>query len=293
MIAKTTISANIKASLDYGADIKNGTKSAQLLGSVNLISRTPDGMAEEMAAVAEGTRCKRALWHTSISWQPGETVTPGQMLKAAQAYCVGIGADPQNHQIAIYKHENKKHPHIHIYINRASLEGGPALDTSFNFAQNTKLMRLISNQLGFKPVPEQRTSLKSPAASIQNARTSVKEAIQFCLNTLPTTTNELSAELKKQGIESTFKDDGKGNLVGASFKIGEVALKGSEVGYKAKQIATALDESQQNQSVWADFLTGFNALKVQEKEKKEEIVTEKKEEKIAKIEPKPSFRHKR
>lgn len=293
MIAKTTISANIKASLEYGADIKNGTKSAELLINSNLISNTPDGMAEEMAAVAEGTRCKRALWHTSISWQPGETVTPGQMIKAAQAYCAGIGADPRNHQIAIYKHEDKKHPHIHIYINRASLAGGPALDTSFNFAQNTKLMKLISNQLGFRPVPDQRTSLKSPAASIQNARTSTKEAIQFCLQSLPSTTAELSAELKKQGIESTFKEDSKGNLVGASFKIGDVPLKGSEVGYKAKQIATALDESQQSQSVWADFLTSFNDLKEQEKKKKEEIITEKKVEKTPKIELKPNFWPKR
>jgi hypothetical protein len=282
MIAKTTISANIKASLDYGADIKNGTKSAKLLASSNLISNTPDGMAEEMTAVADTTRCKRALWHTSISWQPGETVTPGQMLKAAQAYCKGIGADPKNHQIAIYKHEDKKHPHVHIYINRASLDGGPALDTSFNFAQNTKLMKLISNQLGFEPIPERRTSLKSPAASIQNARTSAKEAIEFCLNSLPTNTTELSAELKKQGIESTFKEDSKGNLVGCSFKIGDIALKGSEVGYKAKQVATALEESHQNKSLWADFLTGFNALKEQERMKKE-IIPEKKEENAPKI----------
>ena len=104
-------------------------------------------------------------------------------------------------------------------------------------------MKLISNQLGFEPIPERRTSLKSPAASIQNARTSAKEAIEFCLNSLPTNTTELSAELKKQGIESTFKEDSKGNLVGCSFKIGDIALKGSEVGYKAKQVATALKKA--------------------------------------------------
>lgn len=281
MIAKTTISGNVRGSLEYGADIKNGTKEARLLGSANLISTTPEGMAEEMKAVAESTRCKRALWHTSISWPPGEAVSPGQMVKAAQAYCRGIGADVKNHQIAIYQHEDKNHPHIHIYINRASLAGGPALDTSFNFAQNTKLMKLISNQMDFKPVPEHRTSLKSTAAPIHNARISTKEAIEFCLNSLPTNTAELSSELKKQGIESIFKEDSRGNLVGASFKMGDVALKGSEVGYKAKQIATALEHGQESKSQWADFLTDFNTLKEKEKE-----------EKTLKIEPKRHFRHK-
>lgn len=57
--------------------------------------------------------------------------------------------------------------------------------------------------------------------------------------------DKLSEELASLEIESRFKYDRNDKLVGCSFRVNEVAIKGTEVGYKAKQI----DEFLKNNSI--------------------------------------------
>lgn len=138
MIAKTTTGKSFGPALEYGAGLKEGkeNKPAHLLGASNLGARDPQGMAAEMMAVADSSRCQSPVWHTSLNWPKGETVEKQQLLRAASEYCRQMGADPTRHQVAIYQHHDRPHTHIHIYINRVPMDGGPALDTSHNYARN-------------------------------------------------------------------------------------------------------------------------------------------------------------
>ena len=266
MIAKTSIGRSFGSALEYGAGLKEGKehKPSQLLGASNLGARDPQGMAAEMIAVADSSRCQSPVWHTSLNWPKGEEVHKEQLLRAASEYCRQIGADPTRHQVAIYQHHDRPHTHIHIYINRVPMDGGPALDTSHNYARNVKVCQAITQQLGMSKVPEQRQSLNDHDPHKQSSREYVQETLKTTLaNPQVTTVEQLSERLQEKGVESQFKHDSKGLLVGCSFRYDEIALKGTEVGHKAKQIDQQLglnqQEQSQSQTSWDALFKGYTA----------------------------------
>lgn len=276
MIAKTSIGRSFGSALEYGAGLKEGKehKPSQLLGASNLGARDPQGMAAEMIAVADSSRCQSPVWHTSLNWPKGEEVQREQLLRAASEYCRQMGADPTRHQIAIYQHHDRPHAHIHIYINRVPMDGGPALDTSHNYARNVKICQAITQQLGMSKVPEQRQSLNDHDPHKQSSREYVQERLKTTLaNPQITTVEQLSERLRENGVESQFKHDNKGLLVGCSFRYDEMALKGTEVGHKAKQIDQQLglnqQEQSQSQTAWDALFKGYTA--VSEKERWNEL----------------------
>ncbi|WP_077924502.1 relaxase/mobilization nuclease domain-containing protein [Spirosoma sp. 209] len=278
MIAKTTTGKSFGPALEYGAGLKEGkeNKPSQLLGASNLVARDPQGMAAEMIAVADSSRCQRPVWHTSLNWPKGETVEKQQLLRAASEYCRRMGADPTRHQVAIYQHHDRPHTHIHIYINRVPIDGGPALDTSHNYARNVKVCQAITEQLGTRKLPEQRQSLNDHNPHKQSTREYVQETIKTTLtNPQITTVEQLSEQLRLKGVESQFKHDSKGGLVGCSFRYEQTAVKGTEVGHKAKQIGQQLtlnqQEQNQSQSAWNALFAGYTAAT--EKDRWNELLT--------------------
>lgn len=77
MIAKTTVGSDFEGALTYGAGQRQGRKQdqAELLITSNVREGTPQRMAREMQLVAsESKRIEKAVWHTSLSWPPGEQV---------------------------------------------------------------------------------------------------------------------------------------------------------------------------------------------------------------------------
>lgn len=268
MIAKTSIGRSFGSALEYGAGLKEGkeNKPSQLLGASNLGARDPQGMAAEMIAVADSSRCQRPVWHTSLNWPRGEDVQKEQLLRAASEYCRQIGADPTRHQVAIYQHHDRPHIHIHIYINRVPMDGGPALDTSHNYARNVTVCQAITQQLGMSQLPGQRQSLNDHDPHKQSTREYVQQMLQTTLtNPQITTVEALGAELGEKGVASQFKHDSKGVLVGCSFRYDEMSVKGTEVGYKARQIGQQLSQNQQEQrqgqTAWDALFTGYAAAR--------------------------------
>jgi hypothetical protein len=248
MIAKTTTGSNFERALGYGAaDLtvkQRQQKQPQvvLLDSYNLISYDWSGMAAEMGAVAQGSRCKTPVWHTSLSAQPGEQLTGEQWRAAARQYCTAIGADPAQHQVAIFQHQDTAHGHVHIYINRVRLDDGPALDTGHNYARNVKTTRQIEQTLGLAALPQQRTSLRDHSQQTQALRQTIADALTQVLATdKPTSLAELTADLEQRGITTQLASNAKG-LYGISFQQGtSQPVKGSAVGFKYRQVAARLE----------------------------------------------------
>ena len=241
MLARTKIGSSFGGALAYAASDKkvNGKQvskdRSELLHTSNLLSEDWQGIAKEMESVGDGARCKKQVWHSSLSWDgKKEQPTQAQMIEAATKYCEKIGADPNRHQIAVYQHHDTPNPHIHIYINRVPIDNGKALDTSFNFAQNLKVCKEIAQEMNFSQLPERRESLKDHLPETEKARIKVKENIKEALQNKVKNLADLSEFLAEKGIESKFKHDSKGNFVGCSFRTNEIALKGQDVGFKAK-----------------------------------------------------------
>jgi hypothetical protein len=249
MIAKTTIGSSFSGALNYGAGLKPDGQEiigkSELLHTENVVSKDSKGMSEEMEAVADGHRCKNAVWHTSLSWKEGESINPEQMKEASLKYCDKMGASPENHQIVIFLHKNTPHPHVHIYINRVPMDGGKALDRGHNYARNERICKEITKEMQFDKLPEQRLSSSiKDNTPMGDAKATVQQAIKEALTKDKISNfNDLSKRLREQGIESIFKPDSNNNIVGASFKVSGIALKGQDVGYKAKDLREELTKN--------------------------------------------------
>ena len=87
--------------------------------SWNLLSF--DTAAGEMQGVASlNDRCKDAVCHYELSWPPGERPTRPQWTDSAVQTLKALGYE--DHQYMVVAHDDKKHFHIHIMVNKVHPE---------------------------------------------------------------------------------------------------------------------------------------------------------------------------
>ncbi|MBT9395027.1 relaxase/mobilization nuclease domain-containing protein [Hymenobacter sp. NST-14] len=249
MIAKTITGSDFEGALTYGAGQRQGRGKepgqAPLLVVSNVIPGSPKEMAQDMQAVAaRSKRVQKPVWHTVLSWKAGEVVSQAQKVAAAKRYCELMGAPIERHQIVVYEHRDKQHAHVHIYLNRVPIDGGPALRTDNNFYRQPAVTRQISQELGMDPLPERRRSLKALDPTREAARQRVSQALAQLLRQSDRGGEQwLALQLQKLAIEIRYSHDKGGVLRGVSFATEGVALRGQEVGYKGAQLREALAAS--------------------------------------------------
>lgn len=245
MIAKTNTGSNFEGALTYGAGLRKGKSKepgeAPLLVVSNVIPGTPKEMAAEMqATAASSARIQKPVWHTVLSWKAGEVVTTEQKVGAVQRYCELMGAPIERHQVVVYEHRDKKHTHVHIYLNRVPIDGKAALRTDNNFYRQPAITKQISQELGMLPLPERRQSVRDLDPSKQVTRERVRGALQrIVADPQRSGLDWLREQLSKEQIEVRYTHDKGGVLRGISFELAGVAVKGQEVGYKAAQLREA------------------------------------------------------
>jgi len=80
-----------------------------------------DTAAIEMQGVASlNNRCKDAVCHYELAWPPGERPTRQQWTDSALHTLKALGYE--GHQFMIVAHDDKKHFHIHIMLNKVHME---------------------------------------------------------------------------------------------------------------------------------------------------------------------------
>ncbi|MET4107692.1 relaxase/mobilization nuclease domain-containing protein [Hymenobacter sp. UYP22] len=246
MIAKTITGSDFEGALTYGAGQRQGRgkepEEAPLLVVSNVIPGSPKEMAQDMQAVAaRSKRVQKPVWHTVLSWKAGEAVSQAQKVAAVKRYCELMGAPIERHQVVVYEHRDKQHAHVHIYLNRVPIDGGPALRTDNNFYRQPAVTRQISQELGMDPLPERRRSLKALDPTKQAARQRVSQALAQLLRQSDREGEQwLALQLQRLAIMIRYTHDKGGVLRGVSFETDGVALRGQEVGYKGAQLRQAL-----------------------------------------------------
>ena len=249
MIAKTSIGSDFSGAINYGAGVsvegKEIMDKSELLLLHNVVSRDPDGIAAEMQQEASYSRCKTPVWHSSISWKPEEKPTREQMVETANRYCTKMGADPKDHQVAVYEHHDKPHKHIHIYINRVPTDGSKALETSHNYARNVRICKEITEELGFSKVEKlEEGKLRHVAVNQIEAQKAVSIAIKSALKEKSDSPEDMERRLKEKGIECKYKVE-EGKLKYSSYSYQGTPIKGQDVGFTAKQLQARLDKNQE------------------------------------------------
>lgn len=247
MIAKTTIGADFLGAICYGAGLRvNGKEiegKSELLLTHNLVSDDPKGMALEMQREAKFSRCKKPVWHTSLSWKPGENPSKEQMIEAANRYCEKMGAIPEDHQIVVFQHHDRPHKHIHVYLNRLPIGGGKALETSHNYAKNVRICKEISQELGFAKVIKLAVGKFRQVGNHQaTAQKVINLAIKEALKQKCKTPEDLERQLEDRGIGCKFTVE-DGQLRYTSYNYMGMSLKGQDIGFSARHLQNMLEQN--------------------------------------------------
>jgi hypothetical protein len=111
-----------------------------------------DTAAGEMQGVASlNDRCKDAVCHYELSWPPGERPTRPQWTDSALQTLKALGYE--DHQHMIVAHDDKKHFHIHIMVNKVHPETYKALTPFCNWLTLDAAVRFLEAEYGWAHTP--------------------------------------------------------------------------------------------------------------------------------------------
>jgi hypothetical protein len=118
--------------------------------SWNLLSF--DTAAGEMQGVASlNDRCKDAVCHYELSWPPGERPTRPQWTDSALQTLKALGYE--DHQYMVVAHDDKKHFHIHIMVNKVHPQTLRAPTRYNNWLALDAAARLLEAKYGWAHTP--------------------------------------------------------------------------------------------------------------------------------------------
>jgi len=111
-----------------------------------------DTVAVQMEGIAFlNPRCKDALCHYELAWPPGERPTRTQWLECAAYTLKALGY--RDHQFMIVAHDDRKHFHIHIMVNKVHPETFKAHTPYRNWLTLDAAMRSLEAKHGWTHTP--------------------------------------------------------------------------------------------------------------------------------------------
>ena len=132
---------------------------ARLLCANVLNHLKPEAMALEFESIAAlNPRVRNAVNHAMISLKPGENLSDDQMRAVAMRYIHRLGY--AFCQFAVWRHDDTDHPHIHILLNRVSIDG-EAVAIEFSRVKQEALARDLELEFGLEVTAGSFESLKT------------------------------------------------------------------------------------------------------------------------------------
>lgn len=111
-----------------------------------------DTVAVQMEGIAFlNPRCKDALCHYELSWPPGERPTRPQWIDCASHTLKALGY--RDHQFMIVAHDDKKHFHVHIMVNKVHPETFKAHTPYRNWLTLDAAARFLEAKYGWAHTP--------------------------------------------------------------------------------------------------------------------------------------------
>lgn len=232
MIAKLIKGRGFRGAVEY--DLQPG-KSVML--ESNMAGSTPRALAAEFGAVrAMRPGVGRAVGHVSISVHPDERLTDDQWRETAHAWMEGMGF--VNNQYIISRHTDAAHPHIHILVNRITLDGQVVSD-AHDYKRQEPIMRNLERQLGLRMVvPSQEVGRTAPKKgelehALRTGETSARMRLQNAVDMAlghGCPLENFRDRLALVGVEVRLNMASTGFISGISFALDGVAFKGSKLG---------------------------------------------------------------
>lgn len=258
MINKTIIGRSFGGCVRYqfeGHKDKGEDKKAEILEAVGVRTDNPTVMTTDFnRGRLSNPDLGRAVWHTSVSFNPDDAhkVSNELMLAVARDYVQGMGLDKT--QYVIIRHNDQPHPHFHLIANRVD-DAGQTISDSQNYYRSQKLLRELSHKYELTPVAERRAQKQRPQ-QLQGADLTRHQIGQAIREVLPTchTAQELGEQLLAKDITFRTRQNAEGKNIGIKFEKDGLIFKGSEV-----------DRSFSHDGIVAQLKANYNQQKEQER----------------------------
>ena len=107
--------------------------------------------AEMQAVAARSARVRDPVFHVVISWRAGEQPDREQAFDAGRAALEALGMAPDAHQHVFAIHRDTDNVHLHVAVNRVSLETGRAVHPGLSYLKLDRCMRELERRQGWQP----------------------------------------------------------------------------------------------------------------------------------------------
>ncbi|OWP61455.1 hypothetical protein CDA63_19340 [Hymenobacter amundsenii] len=198
MIGKVKVNQSFGAMCRYVLQEKTPDKQAEVLAAYGVRTDSAAHMAADFDTVrAMRPGLGKAVLHVALAFpaEEKEKLTNEVMGRIAQDYLKGLKIDPENTQWAVVRHQDKKHPHMHLVVNRVDLDGqtvsdqfigSRSVDVCKGIEQDYGL--IVADQVGRKqareigPTPKQQRAVSPQAqqsAEWSRARQEIGRALSY------------------------------------------------------------------------------------------------------------------
>lgn len=233
MIGKTSIGTSFGGCVRYQFE---GHKHSQEQKQAEVLEAVGVRMSSAASMTADFNRGRllnpdlgRAVWHTSVSFNPDDAakLTNEKMLAVAQDYVQGMGLDQT--QYVIIRHHDQPHPHFHLIANRVDNQGQTISD-SHNYARSQALLKELSIRHELTPVAERRAHKQRPAQlqGADRSRHQIRQTLEQVLGSC-TSGQAFAERVQAQGITYQVRQNEGGKAVGVSFAKDGHTFKGSDI----------------------------------------------------------------
>jgi hypothetical protein len=226
MIAKIVKGKSFKGVINYVLD---KAKQTQLLAAEGIRYKSRESIIRSFVAQAGlNPKVSKTVGHISLDFsaQDRDKLTNAKMVQIAKEYMTKMGI--VNTQYIIGRHYDKEHPHIHLVFNRVDNNGKTIPDKNDRY-RSEKVCKELTGKHGLYFAQGKENvkvhRLKEPDKTKYEIYDALKKAVPKCRNW-----NVLKTELKKQGIETTFKYKGNTDEVqGVMFQKNGYTFNGSKI----------------------------------------------------------------
>ncbi len=227
MIAKIIKGADFGGVINYMLSKEEGK--AKVLAS-NSIGFTDQNLcAHEFTLQASmRTSVQKPVCHTILSFSASdaERLTDEVLVKIANEYLAKMGyGDTQS---LIIRHSDRKHPHLHICINRIGNDGKTISDCNEKY-RSTKICQELTDRYGLTLGEGKKAVNRQRLRGEDKLRYEIFDAIKVAL---PNSKNwkDFVADLEKQSIATRFKTKGNTDVVqGIIFEKDGCSFSGSKI----------------------------------------------------------------
>lgn len=235
-------------------------------GSAREMGRQMRELSNDRATV------KKPVLHLQINFHPTEKPSREQAGKAVDGILKEIGIDKEKHQYIVVQHKDKPHSHYHVIANRVDFEGALLndhrikdrlqvacdkieLQQGLRRTKGRTVLYDATNEKGYRYASEvqkavtriiqdgreRRGENKTKNPKIIEEKEKVKQLLIESMGRQTIDTPEkLQEALQKKGVDTKFMTN-KNGISGVSFRKNEIAIKGTALGYRWKDIATKLE----------------------------------------------------